>query len=74
VTFTNKATGEMKRRILDQLHILAAGGDSEYLDRLLEVTGKTESIIRKEAGEILYNILHDFSSFQYVQLIHFFRK
>ena len=26
VTFTNKATGEMKRRILDQLHILSTGG------------------------------------------------
>ncbi len=74
VTFTNKATGEMKRRILDQLHILAAGGDSEYLDRLLEVTGKTESIIRKEAGEILYNILHDFSRFSVCTIDSFFQK
>ncbi len=30
VTFTNKATAEMKSRILDQLHCLASGGRSEY--------------------------------------------
>ncbi|MGI6339714.1 MAG: UvrD-helicase domain-containing protein [Bacteroidales bacterium] len=74
VTFTNKATGEMKRRILDQLHILSTGGVSKYLDRLLEVTGKTEPMIRKEAGEILYNILHDFSRFSVCTIDSFFQK
>ena len=74
VTFTNKATGEMKRRILDQLHILSTGGVSKYLDRLLEVTGKTEPMIRKEAGEIFITYFMIFQGFQSVQLTHFFRK
>ena len=31
VTFTNKATAEMKSRILDNLHKLATGQKSDYL-------------------------------------------
>ncbi|MEE4285038.1 MAG: UvrD-helicase domain-containing protein, partial [Mariniphaga sp.] len=32
VTFTNKATNEMKSRILEQLHQLADNRDSAYLE------------------------------------------
>jgi len=39
VTFTNKATAEMKNRILDQLYRLANGEQSEYLDDLVKDTG-----------------------------------
>ena len=35
VTFTNKATAEMKSRILDNLHKLAIGENSEYLPELV---------------------------------------
>ena len=42
VTFTNKATAEMKSRILDNLHKLAAGGKSDYLEDLIKSTGKSE--------------------------------
>jgi len=31
VTFTNKATAEMKSRILDNLNKLSTGGNSDYL-------------------------------------------
>lgn len=34
VTFTNKATEEMKSRILKEIHRLAAGEKSGYLERL----------------------------------------
>ena len=36
VTFTNKATAEMKNRILDQLYRLANGQNSEYLNHLIK--------------------------------------
>src|SRR4030042_7003665 len=65
VTFTNKATAEMKSRILDQLHILSTGGKSDYLADLISTTGRSEEYIRKEAGEILFSILHDFSRFSF---------
>lgn len=74
VTFTNKATAEMKSRILDQLHALASGEGSEYLPELIRETGKNEDLIRKEAGEILFNILHDFSRFSVCTIDAFFQK
>jgi ATP-dependent helicase/nuclease subunit A len=74
VTFTNKATAEMKSRILDQLHFLAKGDRSEYLDDLIKATGKTEEALRIEAGEILFSILHDFSRFSVCTIDTFFQK
>jgi ATP-dependent helicase/nuclease subunit A len=74
VTFTNKATAEMKSRILDQLHILSTGGKSEYLPGLVKDTGRSEENIRQEAGEILFSILHDFSRFSVCTIDAFFQK
>ena len=39
VTFTNKATEEMKSRILKEIHRLASGGESSYLTRLCDELG-----------------------------------
>ncbi len=74
VTFTNKATAEMKSRILDNLYNLAAGGESDYLRGLIKTTGKTEDYIRLEAKEILFSILHDFSRFSVSTIDAFFQK
>src|SRR5450759_2370631 len=59
VTFTNKATAEMKSRILDHLHKLAVGEESDYLPGLIKITDLNEESIRKESREILNSILHD---------------
>ncbi len=74
VTFTNKATAEMKNRILDQLYCISSGDKSEYLPDLIKETGKTENVLRKEAGEILFAILHDFSRFSVCTIDAFFQK
>ena len=74
VTFTNKATAEMKNRILEQLHILANGGKSEYLKGLMKETGKSADEIRALAGDLLYTILHDFSRFSVCTIDAFFQK
>jgi len=42
VTFTNKATEEMKSRIIRVLHELAMGRLSNYLQPLLTITGRSE--------------------------------
>jgi len=74
VTFTNKATAEMKSRILEHLHRLSAGEKSDYLSGLLLETGKSEEWIRSEAGEILNAILHDYSRFSVSTIDSFFQK
>lgn len=76
VTFTNKATAEMKERILSQLYGIQTGDkDSEaYLDRIKEETGKTEQEIRKAAETALGYMLHDYSRFRVETIDSFFQS
>ncbi len=74
VTFTNKATAEMKERILHNLYLLAGGYDSEYSGLLALSAGKSEKKIREEAKNILNNILHDYSRFSIGTIDSFFQK
>jgi ATP-dependent exoDNAse (exonuclease V) beta subunit len=63
VTFTNKATNEMKNRILEQLDLLARGEDSKYLQTLQYELNFTEETIRQKSRQALKNILHDYNRF-----------
>ena len=63
VTFTNKATNEMKSRILEQLHLLASYKTSQYLPVIQKKLALSEEIIRKKARLVLKNILHDYKRF-----------
>ncbi len=74
VTFTNKATEEMKSRIIGVLHELALGGPSKYLNPLIEKTGKTEKEIRLKSGIILKKILHNYSRFSVSTIDSFFQS
>lgn len=74
VTFTNKATDEMKQRILQELYNLSEPGRrSDYLAGLMEMYGKEEAWIRGEAKRILVAILHDYSSFSISTIDKFFQ-
>ena len=72
VTFTNKATAEMKERILKELANLAGGGESKYIDFLKEYG--SELSIRAKAPSILKLILHDYSRFSVMTIDSFFQK
>ncbi len=74
VTFTNKATAEMKSRILENLYKLGSGQKSDYLEGLVRSTGKSEEWIRLEASEIMNSILHDYSRFSVSTIDSFFQK
>lgn len=74
VTFTHKATAEMKGRILSELDGLSSGKASKYLDDLMRSTGKNEEELRREAGAILYSILHDYSRFSVSTIDSFYQK
>ena len=74
VTFTNKATEEMKSRILLEIHKLAAGQPSNYLKNLCEQLGFSEEEIRKRATEARTKILHDYSHFAVLTIDAFFQR
>lgn len=74
VTFTNKATNEMKSRILEQLNLLAQGEKSSTIEVLLEETQYTEHQIRQKASQTLKNILHDYNRFSVNTIDSFTQK
>ncbi len=63
VTFTNKATNEMKSRILETLSQLAKNEPSAYISAIQNESNLTEEQVRKNAKLVLRNILHDYNRF-----------
>lgn len=79
VTFTNKATAEMKERILQQLYgIWVSDPASEpYLNRIredLQRKSLSEDDIRLAAGTTLQYMLHDYSRFRVETIDSFFQS
>ena len=74
VTFTNKATEEMKSRILKEIHTLASGAESGYLEDLCHETGLDAQSVRKRAAEVRAKILHDYSHFTVLTIDTFFQR
>lgn len=75
VTFTNKATDEMKDRILVELHKLAKNPckSDYYADFVPSVFPDAESL-SEAAGSLLCNILHDYSAFSISTIDRFFQQ
>lgn len=74
VTFTNKATEEMKSRILREIHTLATGAGSPYLEMLAAQLGMNEEEIRRNARQARSEILHDYSRFTVLTIDKFFQR
>lgn len=75
VTFTNKATDEMKSRILRQLHILAVCPEkSGYHDYFVPSCFAGDAELQKKAREVLNDILHDYSAFAVSTIDRFFQQ
>ena len=75
VTFTNKATDEMKNRILKELHTLAADPSrSKYLNDLVKELGMTPDMLSFKAKSVLHEILHDYSAFAVSTIDRFFQQ
>jgi len=74
VTFTNKATEEMKSRIIKELSQLALNKPSDYISILCKECKKPEPAIRSQAHDILTSILHDYSAFSISTIDRFFQQ
>ena len=74
VTFTNKATEEMKSRILATIHELASGQECAHLKELISETGLSESTLRSRAKIVRSAILHDYSHFTILTNDTFFQR
>lgn len=76
VTFTNKATGEMKERILSQLYGIwkKDNGSEAYLNKIKEELGLEDNIIRKRAGVALNMMIHDYNRFRVETIDSFFQS
>ena len=74
VTFTNKATEEMKHRIISQLYLLANNNSYDYKKHLIEKFGYTDKQISEKAKSILSKILHDYSKFSISTIDSFFQQ
>jgi len=74
ITFTNKACGEMKSRIISQLYQMASGKESPYIALIEKEFGISKEQIRVKSGEILKSILHNYSFFYVETIDTFFQR
>lgn len=75
VTFTNKATAEMKGRIIQELYLLSVDPQkSDYWEDVNPDGSKTPDQIRKKAKDLLVQILNDYASFNISTIDSFFQK
>ncbi len=78
VTFTNKATEEMKARIVGELNDLAQGNEGKLRDLCEEFTAEGVSIVPEELKQRALNVrnslLHDYSRFAILTIDKFFQK
>lgn len=74
ITFTNKATSEMRTRILDALSALASDAPSEHLAYLADTLQINQEAVRDRARTALHEILHGYSRFSVTTIDKFFQK
>lgn len=84
ITFTNKATNEMKQRIINNLALLSKAcnkqltqdeiDDLPYLKEFHEITGEPHYIIGKAGEYALKTILNNYSNFKISTIDSFFQE
>lgn len=74
ITFTNKATNEMKQRIVKELDLLAfSPADSPYMKDFTDTFKTSEKAVSDCAKKALKDLLHDFTNFNVSTIDTFFQ-
>lgn len=75
MTFTNKATAEMKQRILSELYSIRIEEETPFFEALCERNPKlSREKIRTESKKALEFIIHDYSFFNILTIDSFLQK
>lgn len=74
VTFTHKATAEMKSRIIGELNKLATKKESDFRDPLCREFNLLPEEVNERAQKILMLILHDYGRFSVWTIDSFFQR
>ena len=74
ITFTNKAAGEMKERVLSNLEDFAAGKENDLLQIILQEITVDKTIIKERSQKILDAILQNYSAFSITTIDSFTHK
>ena len=74
VTFTNKATAEMRERILEAISAIANGKKSDYESDLCKTFSLTADELRSRAQTLLKQMLNQYSYFKISTIDSFFQQ
>lgn len=74
VTFTNKATEEMKSRIIHEIHKIAIGDDTPYSEKLRDDLGLSREQLKNKAVVLRTLLLHDYGRISVTTIDQFFQR
>lgn len=74
ITFTNKAAGEMKERVLFNLEEFSEGNTTDIYPKILEETSLDKAVIKERSKKIIDAILQNYSAFSITTIDSFTHK
>ena len=74
ITFTNKAAGEMKERVMENLQAFSEGNETDLYPKILEETSLDSTTITERSKKILDAVLQNYSAFSITTIDSFTHK
>ncbi|WP_435253776.1 UvrD-helicase domain-containing protein [Tenacibaculum sp. A30] len=74
ITFTNKAAGEMKERVLQNLEVFSEGKYNDLLEVILKETSLDRTVVKERSKKLLDEILRNYAAFSITTIDSFTHK